>query len=65
MQGSGDKNAKLGTCVIRLFREILTEKSNYSIILVIQGHLLDGSNRFFCAEFKSDKCQLEKFCNFL
>ena len=40
------------------------EKSIYSIILVIQGHLLDGSNLFFCDEFKSDKCQLEKFGTF-
>ena len=40
------------------------EKFIYSIILVIQGHLLDGSNRFFCDEFKSDKCQLEKFGHF-
>ena len=47
-----------------LFRGILTEKSIYSIILVIQGHLLDGSNIFFCAKFKSDKCRLKKFSTF-
>ena len=33
------KKIKLGTCVIPLFRWILSEKSIYGIILVIQGHL--------------------------
>ena len=37
----------LGTCVIPFFRRIVNDKSSYSIILVIQGHLLDGSCSFF------------------
>ena len=40
---------KLGACVIPLFRVILSEKSIYALIFVIQGHLqghLQGQFQF-------------------
>ena len=45
---------KLRTCVIPPFHGILTEKSNYSIISMIQGHL-QSQFQFRCQKYDFEK----------
>ena len=63
---------KLRTSVIPLFYEILTEKFNFGIILMIQGHLQGQKVNFkvkllkmsFLTNTIRNKCNKKNLCDF-